>query len=126
MSDEETTIWNRACDIRGFSPTLGGDTALRWAISFNGVACNGGVIHSLEFHAKNIAEVFDAFRTLGAQEMPSLLTALKQRYAAASQDERTKTERAFDRQYHTAMNDKRLTELFQALYKTSPNLFERP
>jgi hypothetical protein len=58
--------------------------------------------------------------------MQGLLTALSDEYAAASQAERSRTEREFDRRYYAAMSDDRLMVLFQALYKSDPDSFERP
>ena len=122
-TDAEIAIWNRACLVDEFTPTFPGDVALRRAISFHGIACNGGVTHSLQFHVKELPDIFDAFRFIGASELPGLLTSFSEQYASASQEERSKSERSFDQQYAAAISDRQLNDLFLATYRSNPAAF---
>ena len=66
-------VWNRACDY-DFQPTLDGDRALKRAIQFDGLTCNGGLGHSLDVLSdEDVREAVKSFRYFGLLDTAHLV-----------------------------------------------------
>jgi hypothetical protein len=60
----EWAVWNRACDYE-FEPNRTGDRALKAAIQFDSLTCNGGLGHALDVLTDaEIRQAVEAFRHL--------------------------------------------------------------
>ena len=104
----EVVVWNRACDY-DYQPCRTGDKALKAAIQFDGLTCNGGLGHTLDVLTETeVREAVAAFRHLGLTEAARVVEdalalpdegpreALTDRYFTSTQG---LLEMAFERHY---------------------------
>ena len=92
-------VWNRACDY-DFQPHRPGDKALKAAIEFDGLTCNGGIGHTLDVSTETeVREAVAAFRHLGLTDAARLVE-----HALALPDEGAR-EALTDQYYELTLGD---------------------
>lgn len=71
--DDADAIWNRATEGGGKRPREG-DTALAAALSFHGLAMNGGVLHAFEgLSGAELGAAHDGYAWLGLGEVAAFI-----------------------------------------------------
>ena len=95
MSDDATTVWNRACDY-DFQPTCEGDRRLKAVVQFDALIQNGGLGHALDVAGPDeVEDAVDALRHFGLPDAARVVEA-----ARAQDDEEVRE--AMGDQYHAA------------------------
>jgi len=116
------TIWNRACEGGGQSPSAG-DRALAALLKAHGLAMNGGVLHAVE--CLSVSELSDSqsgYRFFGLGAVADLLSRARRLFEAGQDLESYESQ--LDREYATLIpDDSALYEHFERAYATRPAEF---
>jgi hypothetical protein len=125
--DLAETIWNRAIFSGGGGSPEIGDIALATAITFHGLAMNGGVLDAVERKSADLSRVEDAYQWLGLGQIAALLEAVRQDVAAGALDDDDRAEaleHAADQRYQTILpSDEVLYAAFRARLAKDPGAF---
>jgi hypothetical protein len=108
-------VWNRACDY-DFQPARAGDRALKAAISFHGLTCNGGLGHTLDVLTdEEVEEALAAFDHLGLGDAARLVEEAR---GLSEEGREALTDRYYD------LTSDALEAAFQRHYREHPHEYE--
>jgi hypothetical protein len=112
----DSLVWNRACDY-DFQPERPGDRALKAAIQFDGLTCNGGLGHALDVRTdEEVREAVASFRYFGLMNAAQLVEG-----AARLADEGER-EALTDSYYE--LTQQALPEAFERHYAERPSEYD--
>lgn len=123
--NEETMIWNRACDEDALQ-TLPGDRALRDMLRVHGLVMNGGVLHAVECLATDqLSDGANGYRFYGFEEVASLLSGARQLFETGNDLELH--EKQLNDQYEVLIpSDSSIVERFEVHLHSNPTDYARP
>ena len=128
LSDADR-VWNRAALEAGGDSPADGDAALAALLAFHGIAMNGGVLHSVEFHSEAAIEsALAGYRYFGLQEAAAVVewtrTMHRESDLDADDDLAESVEIEADDRYSAAVpSDATIVDAFEAFRREHPAAF---